>query len=588
MAPAAPLPPVPPQTAAGPASTDSTEQVEQAGQAGQAGQAAVRDAAPPVPVQVDDPPALAATRMGRKREHRRRRARIAAVVGIGALVIAATAVGGTVAAMAKTVTISVDGATQQVSTLSGTVDGALSAAGVAVGAHDTLAPAGGSSISDGSRIVVQRGRLVTLTVDGAQRRFWTTATTVDAALAQIGRNPSDYRLSADRSRPIPLGGLDLTATTLHTVTVTDPQGAAAHVTTAAATVGDLLRDQGLDLAPDQAVSPSPSTPLTDGLTVTVRTLPTITLVRGADRSQVTSGASTIGGLLADQGVVLSDVTVVSPAVSSALTPGLVVTVTQLPVVTVTDGAHASVTVIAHQKTVAALLAARKINLGAHDTVSPGAGTALSDGMAVTVRRVSYSTTTKDVAIPQPPDRTEYSASLDQGVTQIVPGHPGTERITYQITTVNGKAGAPKETSRTTVVQAVATVTIVGTRAPATSATAAPSSTAAKTVTSTKSAPPTTSASSPGVQWVGNQVFFHDNSYGVNWDGLAHCESTNNPRAVNPTGRYFGLFQFDLPTWRSVGGSGNPIDATPQEQLLRAQKLYLSRGLSPWACAWAAH
>jgi hypothetical protein len=49
-----------------------------------------------------------------------------------------------------------------------------------------------------------------------------------------------------------------------------------------------------------------------------------------------------------------------------------------------------------------------------------------------------------------------------------------------------------------------------------------------------------------------------------------------------------MFQFDLPTWASVGGSGNPIDASPQEQLMRAKLLYQSRGLEPWACRDAAH
>ena len=50
---------------------------------------------------------------------------------------------------------------------------------------------------------------------------------------------------------------------------------------------------------------------------------------------------------------------------------------------------------------------------------------------------------------------------------------------------------------------------------------------------------------------GGRVFFHDTEFGVNWDGLAYCESTNNPKAVNnPAGflSTYGLFQFDLPTW----------------------------------------
>jgi hypothetical protein len=63
--------------------------------------------------------------------------------------------------------------------------------------------------------------------------------------------------------------------------------------------------------------------------------------------------------------------------------------------------------------------------------------------------------------------------------------------------------------------------------------------------------------------------------------VAQCESSNNTRAVSPNGRYRGLFQFDLPTWRSVGGTGDPIDATRGEQELRAVLLLRRRGTSPW-------
>jgi uncharacterized protein YabE (DUF348 family) len=525
-----------------------------------------------------------ATRMDRKRAERRR-GRIIAGATVAGLVVAMTAVGGTLAAMAKTVTIAVDGATQQVTTLSRTVSGALHAAGVRLGKHDTLAPAAGTAIGDGSQIVVQRGRLVTVTIDGTPRQFWTTARTVDAALAQIGRNAADFKLSADRSRPIPLGGLTLTATTLHTVTLTDPSGASVTVTTAAATVGDLLAQHGIDLADDQRVHPDPSTPITDGLTVTVSTLPTVTLVQGSERDQLVSGAGTVAGLLAAQGIALSADTVVSPGLDSALAPGMQVTVTTLPTITITVGAAKAVTVIARRSTVADLLAARDITLGKHDVVRPAAKTRLTDGMQVTVTRIRYTTTSKTVTVPQPADVVTYSDSLEQGSSRVTGGHPGTDRVSYRIKIVNGKPGAPQETGRTVEVQPVATVTVIGTKAPPTTS-SAPMTSAAKTAPTTSTASATSSAGS--VETVGDRVYFHDYSYGVNWDGLAHCESTNYPRAVDPTGTYFGLFQFDLSTWRSVGGSGNPIDASPQEQLLRAKELYLARGLQPWACAWAAH
>ena len=66
-----------------------------------------------------------------------------------------------------------------------------------------------------------------------------------------------------------------------------------------------------------------------------------------------------------------------------------------------------------------------------------------------------------------------------------------------------------------------------------------------------------------------------------WLSLRLCESSDNPRAISPQGWYRGLYQFDLSTWRSVGGTGDPIDASREEQDYRAQLLYAARGPSPW-------
>lgn len=68
-----------------------------------------------------------------------------------------------------------------------------------------------------------------------------------------------------------------------------------------------------------------------------------------------------------------------------------------------------------------------------------------------------------------------------------------------------------------------------------------------------------------------------------WHALRQCESTNN-YAIDTGNGYYGAYQFDLSTWRSVGGSGSPADASPAEQDYRALYLYRMRGFSPWACA----
>ncbi|MDO5728271.1 MAG: transglycosylase family protein [Actinomycetaceae bacterium] len=69
-----------------------------------------------------------------------------------------------------------------------------------------------------------------------------------------------------------------------------------------------------------------------------------------------------------------------------------------------------------------------------------------------------------------------------------------------------------------------------------------------------------------------------------WAALAQCESGGNP-ATNTGNGYYGLYQFSASTWRAVGGSGLPSDASAAEQTQRAQILQQRAGWGQWpACA----
>ncbi len=63
--------------------------------------------------------------------------------------------------------------------------------------------------------------------------------------------------------------------------------------------------------------------------------------------------------------------------------------------------------------------------------------------------------------------------------------------------------------------------------------------------------------------------------------IAQCESGGDPRAIGGGGLYRGLLQFSISTWQSVGGTGDPIDASPEEQLRRGAILYARSGASQW-------
>ena len=69
--------------------------------------------------------------------------------------------------------------------------------------------------------------------------------------------------------------------------------------------------------------------------------------------------------------------------------------------------------------------------------------------------------------------------------------------------------------------------------------------------------------------------------GLDWPALARCESGGDPRAVSRTGAYRGLYQFSRSTWRSVGGTGDPIAHSRDTQTARAYALYQREGRAPW-------
>ena len=65
-----------------------------------------------------------------------------------------------------------------------------------------------------------------------------------------------------------------------------------------------------------------------------------------------------------------------------------------------------------------------------------------------------------------------------------------------------------------------------------------------------------------------------------WEQLRFCES-GGVYTVDTGNGFYGAYQFDLQTWASMGGSGQPSDAPFWEQDLRAKGLFWARGSQPW-------
>lgn len=69
-----------------------------------------------------------------------------------------------------------------------------------------------------------------------------------------------------------------------------------------------------------------------------------------------------------------------------------------------------------------------------------------------------------------------------------------------------------------------------------------------------------------------------------WDQLARCEAGGN-WSTNTGNGYYGGLQFSLSSWRAVGGSGYPHQASKAEQIARAEMLKARQGWGAWpACS----
>src|SRR3954471_6413727 len=108
----------------------------------------------------------------------------------------------------KSIKLVVDGHARSITTTASDVSGALGKAGYHVTAHDLVAPAADSRLSNGQTIVLKRGRLLHLVVDGSRTDVWTAAPTVAAALSALGFSQSDY-VSVSRSQRLPIGATSL-------------------------------------------------------------------------------------------------------------------------------------------------------------------------------------------------------------------------------------------------------------------------------------------------------------------------------------------------------------------------------------------
>jgi resuscitation-promoting factor RpfB len=182
-------------------------------------------------------------------------------------------VGGTVAWAAttddtKSLNMRIDGESQKIHTTAKTVGTALAKAGYPVGAHDVVAPAATEKVHNGEEIVLKRGRLLHLTVDGQERDVWVTTPTVADALAQLGYSAADFT-SVSRDKRLPLSPTAIQLRSPKQITIVHDHKKQT-VTTTDATVRQLLTDLRIKVDQDDRLNPTFTAVLKNGTQILVQ------------------------------------------------------------------------------------------------------------------------------------------------------------------------------------------------------------------------------------------------------------------------------------------------------------------------------
>ncbi|WP_308405992.1 ubiquitin-like domain-containing protein [Streptomyces naphthomycinicus] len=306
-------------------------------------------------------------------------------------------------------------------------------------------------------------------------------------------------------------------------------------------VSELLTEEGVRTGAHDRIAPAPGTALTSGDEVAVRYGRPVRLTLDGRAQEVWTTARTVEGALDELGVRAEGAYLSAAPTQPIGRTGLALDVrTERAVTVLADGRTR--TVRTNAATVREAVEEAGITLHGQDTTSVPPESFPRDGQTVTVLRVSGRREIQEEQIPFGVERTQ-DPSLFKG-TEVVarPGQPGLRRTVYLVRTVNGVRQKPRREKSEVVRAPRKQVVRVG----------------------TKPRP----ASVRGTDH-------------LNWRELAACESGGRPNAVDPSGTYGGLYQFDARTWHRLGGSGRPQDAPAEEQTYRAKKLYVKRGTTPW-------
>lgn len=313
------------------------------------------------------------------------------------------------------------------------------------------------------------------------------------------------------------------------------------VHTFASSVKQVLERQQIKVGEHDIVAPGRNAKLDDGDRVAVRYGRMLTLTLDGRPQQVWVTATSVAEAM-DQLGVRTDGAYLSASRSQPIgRQGLNLDVrTERGVTFMVDGKQ--LLVRTNVATLGEALQQAQIVMGPQDRISVATDTYPAEGMTVSIMRVTGTTLVKDEKIPFETVKQDDPTQFKGNESVVTKGVAGIRKVTWAYETIDGVKQNPRKVSEQIVKPAVTQVVKVGTKPLPTSVAGADD---------------------------------------LNWAALAQCEAGGRANAVDGSGTYHGLYQFDARTWQSMGGSGVASTAPAAEQTYRAKLLFVQRGSSPW-------
>ena len=391
-----------------------------------------------------------------------------------------------------------------------------------------------------------------------------------------------------------VGGTGAVVTMNKPVTL-EVNGQAEEIRTFGGTVGDILDSHEIDVDKRDQVKPGVGTKVDRDMTITVNTAKKVALSVDGKETNEWTNANTVGQALADLGVDAKGADLNAKASQRLKDKGNDIEVTTAKDLTVVaDGKDHKVS--AAVGTAKEALKDTGVKLDKDDFLSVPMSAEVSDGQVLTVNRVKNDTV-KDKQPIKAEVETKKSDSLYEGETKVeTEGKDGEKQVTYKVKTINGEQVKKEKKDEKVLSEPKTKVVIQGTKkkeepADTGGSDSGDSGDSGSGDSGDSGGDSSTGGGSGGGSGSGGgdmstaEIKAMLGGPGSKWYQIAECESNFNPRAVNQSNNaHFGLFQFKLATWESMGGSGNPIDASPREQFERAKKLQAAAGWGQWACA----